>query len=209
MEGKRSLVVLLFFFVIASIGLGGYIIYDKLLSVKGNDAGCPKCEACNCANNSNCMDAIEPGEQLISTELGEIFISLNGDVYFEPNENMSQFAKSAFGSSGNYEPKSDKFPSPVSYVFSYKLNLTEVHSAIDVEFGNVSGNYSVIFVHNDGSVSELSYYAKNSDDSGNITLYKNVSGYTNIVAAVPDSDYDSNFAKLYDNCGNGIKYQSQ
>ena len=69
-------------------------------------------------------------------------------------------------------------------------------------FGNGGVNITLLFMHNNGNVSELSF---NYD---NMKLYKNVSGYSNIVSMVADSSEDGHDAKLYDTCGNGIDYTS-
>lgn len=150
------------------------------------------------------------GEQMIFSKIGTIYISTNGDVYFDPNDSAELFnekvdifkyAKNLLGEPKKYDIKSNKFMEG-HHTFNYKLDLTDVRSVEEFYFGNGGTNFSLLFIHNNGNISELSY----SDD--NLKQYKNISGYSNIVSMVVDQNEDGNGARLYDKFGNGIDYTS-
>jgi len=218
MEKKaRLLIFIIIMLIIITIGLGGFVIYDKLIKGDKEKFDCPpqncEVETCTCPN-ATCDKVGVPGEQMLYSQMGKVYISNSGEVYFNPSErinnegeiiDMTIYAKRLLGEPKNHNVKSDKFIGGESRTFSYKLDLQNVRSVSEAYFGNGECNFTLLFVHNNGNVSELSY----SDDySDRLKLFKNVSGYSNIVSVVVDQSEGGNGARLYDNCGNGIDYMS-
>ena len=223
MEKKNSLLgVFLAIFIIATLALGGYVVYHKFFKVDTNKQDCPKCDTCNSTGDISCEKTGVSGEQILFSKIGIIYISSVGDVYFNPEKsatiysvtyNVEEIAKKTFGNPNSLTVQSDKFfPTNSKEVFKYKLDLTNVRSVTEVELGNGGVNVTFIFIHNDGRVSELSFFDGGLEQMdgtrADLKLYKYVSGYSNIVSSVQDDDYSAHGAKLYDKCGNGIKYVS-
>ena len=69
-----------------------------------------------------------------------------------------------------------------------------------LQYGNGAVNQSIIFVHKDGTISELNFKSDNSKTTVNLT--KAVSGCSNIVSIVQYSNLGGHHAILIDSNGN-------
>lgn len=206
MEEKRSLLMLLS--IVTTIGLVGFVIYDKIIKDDNDVTNCQFNEVCNCSDIS-CDNSVV-GEQMIFAKIGIVYVSNTGEVYYKPSDlaningekvDMRTYAKTLLGVPNEYKVDSDKFMDGF-YTFDYKLDLSNVRAVSEFYFGNGGSNSTLLFIHNNGNVSELSY------NDGNLSKYKNVSGYSNIESMVVDQSDGGSGAKLYDKCGNGINYTS-
>ena len=90
-----------------------------------------------------------------------------------------------------------------NYFWGYKLDLKDIKAGYEVYFGNGGTSDSIIFIDKNGKINELyfEYLGK-----WNITLYKNVGDYKDIVSVVPNKGIASFFAILIDKDGNEFKY---
>ena len=208
---KKSSILMLIVGLVVGLGLT-FGVYYFFFRNETKVMECPKCEnqACNCPNTTCSKKGIK-GEQMLFSKIGTVYISENGEVYFNPSDNVTELGmekddmvnktKALLGNSKKYDIKSNKFMEG-HYTFGYKLDLSSVQSVSEFYFGNGGVNVTLLFIHDNGNVSELSY------DENDLKIYKNVSGYSNIASMVVDQDEGGNGAKLYDKCGNGINYTS-
>ena len=213
-KNNNILIILLIVFIFSTLVLGS-LLTTRTCNCESNitECKCEKCPACKCEKcpETNTCSKSVPGEQMLYADMGTIYVSKTGEVYFDPSKSaeffeekidISKYAKTLLGEPKSNTVTSNKFFEG-KHTFSYKLDLTDVRSADEFHFGNGGSNFTIIFIHNNGSVSELSY----GEES--LKLFKNISGYSDIVSVSEDDDEDGHSAKLYDKCGNGIKYTSQ
>ncbi len=214
MEKKKNLLIIsLCVIVVLLLSILAYLLFfDKKVENKPCET-CQKCEEktteCNCANANTCTKAGVAGEQMLFSEMGIVYISENGEVYFDPEGkvingegekiNILDYAKKTFGNPKKYDVGSNRFFEE-KHTFGYKLDISGVRSVIEAYFGNGGVYLTLVFVHNNGNISELTF------NGSSLKLHKNISGYNNIVAAVVDHDEAGSAVRLYDKCGNGIFY---
>ena len=190
--------ILLIIFIVLSICLGSFVVHDKVIT-KDNK----QIEACDFKNG-------QTDEQMIYSKIGIIYISKKGDVYFDPSNSadiygkkvdISSIAKKSLGNISKNEVKSTKFFEG-KHTFDYKLELSNVKLATEFTYGNGGTNDTILFVHNDGSVSSFEY-------NNELILTTNIKEYKNIISVVIDQDEDGSGALLIDKCGNSFKYTKQ
>jgi len=223
-KSKKSKVITVFLCVVlfCVFSLLLLIIFDKgelfgttICDKTTNE--CPKCEEkeCNCPTDTACSSSNQYKEQMLSTDIGVFFVTSKGEVYYEPGtkfttpENIEEntiisSAKKLLGNPGKYTITSnDKFADG-KRDFSYKLDLSSIRYATELSFGNGGFNSTIVLVSTNGTLSELSF----SDDDTGMMFNKNIKGFNNILAIVPDNSDGGIGAVAYDKCGNSYSYSS-
>ena len=212
MENKKSNGLLIFtiLLMIITIGLGAFIVYDKFIKEEKEVLYCPKENVVDKA----CETAGNHGELMLYSDMGLVFVNEHGDVYFDPFDDAEQYGekvdvvsytKKLLGNPKSYKVESVNFMQG-EHTFGYKLDLAGVQSVEEFYFGNGGLNMTLLFLHTDGTISELSIgYTKENLD---LKLFKKVSGYTDIVSIVTEASDDGVGAITYDKCGNAAYYDS-
>lgn len=226
MEKKSDLKgVLLGVFLVISLLLGGFIVYDKLLKKEGQlkckeECQCEKCEACeknttgcncpSCDSTSTVFYQNMVKNRKTTNDFGkgiEIVLDKNGNVYYRASK-----LKNPVGTKGSY--KIDGYAAGIdsngnlsNVLDGYKLNVSNVVAIYNVQFGQ-AGYRNYILIKADGTIAKLTYSGFSNYDNGdvptiNIEGFKEtVSGYKNIVGAVQSNSFDGTSYKLIDINGN-------
>lgn len=194
--GLISIIVILSLLV---VGLGGFVIYDKVLS---ND----KIEDNNIDNNNDNsnndikeddnkdyqynltkrteLQAVRNGyvEVVVDTD-GNAYLSLIGNLDYEDDEYLKNNLLKLQKSFKNYSPKNYISHGNKKTLNSYKLDIEKVLTVYFVNMGNGGSSYFV-FIKENGTLSYL------SNDSiiynGEINL-KNINSLDNVVSVVENT----------------------
>lgn len=160
----------------------------------------------NIASNNE-LEAINDTLCIATNDLGEIYIERNGNnVYYEPESNMTlNVVSTNYIHNTTYNPDPSNTMTDLTFT-GYKLDLENVQAAYAVRFGNGGYDYSIIFVHKDGSISEMNFKDSYSSDKINITLTKNIQSISNIVSVVQERSFGGSSAVLIDKDGNWYSY---
>ena len=180
------------------LGLGGYLIYDKVLN--NNE----KCKEENGKNNAqptetanetvalkynydlskrNNIQAVRKGyvEVLVDTE-GNSYLYIIGNLESLEDTQVKTNLESVNKKFKTYSPKGfDKYGS--KDLEAYKLNITDVLTAHYIEMGN-SGKGYFVFIRENGKVSYLDY--EKLIYNGEISL-KDINNLENIVSIVENT----------------------
>lgn len=224
---NTGLVVLVIILSLLVVGLGGFIVYDKVLSnneVENNDNNETNNIADNTQTNQNedaktnkeenknyqhnltkrtDLQAVRNGyvEIIVDTE-GNAYLTLIGNLDYEDNKDLKNNLLKLEKSFKKYSPKNYISYGGVKTLNAYKLNVEKVLTTYFVNMGNGGSSYFV-FVKENGTLSYL------SNDSiiynGEISL-KNISNLNNIVSIVENTytltpyaiDLNGNEISLYD-----------
>lgn len=156
---------------------------------------------------------------MMTAGVGKIVIDNSGEVYYIPGTNWKKENTPNWGEinlnilstsdiiSGNYKATSYDYPQDDEDIFKgYKINVSNVQSAYSVTYGNGHANESIILVHKNGNISELIFDMNDNTNKIDVTLVKNVSGYSNIVSVVPNNTFGGNSAILIGIDGNQFEY---
>jgi len=159
-SSKNRLIVLLIVFIVLTLGLGGYVGYDKLLKSKTNDIN----------NSSNAtslynyklskrttVQAVREGniEVLVDTN-GNAYLYTIGNLNYEDETQSNAYIQSIEKQFKSYSPKGYTSIDGSTELKAYKLNVTGVLTAYYVHMGNGGFSYFV-FVKKNGKLSYLSY----------------------------------------------------
>lgn len=223
-SGSKILIVVL---LIACLGLGGFIVYDKVIN---KDSNCPKEEnvVTNCTdkqvtetttnNNENTKEKTR-NNQILITKPGKIIVDKSGDAYLILDENYNNYNKiqnaTGMGKIGKYgEYKVDGYRNRMSMddteedmstFTGYKLDLSNIVSAYYVEIGQSDYHQTYLFVKEDGTVDMLAFEI---GTSAKAILEKNVSKQANIVSVTQSATFDSRIAQLVDKEGNTYDFDN-
>lgn len=229
-KSNKGLVFLVVILLFTSLGLGGYIVYDKVLNKDNN----PKVdETTSKEENIEENDNSEEEQEDVTTKTrttqilrvtsalrgakgGTIVVTKEGTVYFIPSENQKELEGiEKIGTYGEYELEDyitglgwDEVNQKTieDHKFNgYKLNLENVVSAYDIEIGN-SGEYqNYFFVKEDGTVDMLKFELASV---GKITTVfeKNVTEHPNIVSVTQSGGFGAFDAQFIDKDGNSYNY---
>lgn len=217
-NGKTGLIVLVVILSILVVGLASYIVYDKV--IKNVE------EVVNNENTHNNQEKNKNEEttdkigQVLNSSMGQFVVDKTGFVYYIPNEcwkknnaideyklNFTEESKKNLGQYGTYQLEVDISPGneEKDLVEAYKLDLSNIKSAYEVEFGNSGTMVYIIFIDNTGKVNELQFNVI-SPEQFSVKLYKDIRGYENIVSVVSNSSFGGQSAILIDKFGNEYNY---
>lgn len=216
--GVTLLICLLFILVIA---MAVWMVLDKTNIIQNNasngtNKGNENISNVNNQNNENSNDNNTSNSELeaindtlcISTnDLGEIYIEKNrNNVYYKPESNITlNIVSTNYIHNTTYNP--DPYNTMTDLTFTgYKLDLEDVQAAYAVRFGNGGYDYSIIFVHKDGTISEMNFEDSHSSGKINVTLTKNIQGISNIVSVVQNKTFGGYSTVLIDKDGNWYSY---
>lgn len=184
--GLVALVIILFLLV---LGLGGYIVYDKLLSNNSKS----NTESNNTTNNTASYSyaltkrttdqAVRQGyiEILVDTD-GNAYLYTIGNLDYENDAQIKTNIKKLEGQFEMYSPKGyNSYGS--TELKAYKLNMTNVLTTYYVHMGNGGFSYFV-FVKENGKLSYLSY--DKLINNGEIEL-KDANNIENVAAVVENT----------------------
>lgn len=189
-KNNKGIVTLLVVFIFTTLVLGGYLVYDKVLS-KGNVN-----DNTNAENNSTTNEENNENNEILNNEVGQVLNSMygifvidtDGSVYFKPNEkveNLGTFKKdTSLGTINTYQTKVYE-TSPSVYTFEgYKLDLTNIVSGYQITIGNGTLK-TIFFIDKLGNVFKVNFtYEKDIIDYSNI---EKLTSYSNIVSIVETS----------------------
>ena len=190
MEKKNTgLIVFIVILLLLVLGLGGFIVYDKVLSDKTTDN-----KNNNGTSNTNCptenqykYDVSKRKQtQVIKTQYLQVIVDTAGDAYvsviaypkYSGNDknNLIKFEKTF----KEYAPEGTWYfdPGEPDTISAYKLNVGKILSVSYVDVGN-GGTGGYIFIKENGT---LSFFLDNSIfGTGNIEV-KNIEGIKNVVS---------------------------
>lgn len=206
--GVALLICLLFVLVIA---MATWMVLDKT-NVIQNGTNNGTNNGGEVISNAN-LEAFNDMQTISIENLGKVYIDKTGNtIYYDPTYiNSNWFSNLTVATPniihhGNYNPD----PNSVANLSfnGYKLDLSNVQTAYGVRYGNGGANFSIIFVHKNGNISELNLNTTYSETANKttITLIQNVSGYSNIVSVVQNTSIDGSSAILIDANGNLYQY---
>lgn len=213
-RGNAGIVFLICALFVVIIAMGIYMLLDKTDSSQGivNDNGENTSNNIqeNVINSNSTLSAFTEMQTISIDNLGKVYIDNSGNtVYFDPtNINKDYFPNLTITTPDSIHYASYN-PDPTNSIANlsfngYKLDLTNVQTAYGIVYGNGSGNMSIIFVHKNGNISELSF--NNPSDQTSVALTKNVPGCSNIVSVVQHSTSDGHSAILIDTNGKSYHY---
>lgn len=186
-------------FALVALGLGGFIIYDKMLV----SAGAPKCvtaetEVKEETGEKSAADLNVTGFSTV-TSLGSIYVSKTGDVYLNPYMEGSEFSfanASEIGTKGTYMFKGEDFGTnfytdgnEIS-LEAYRIDVSNIVAIGDAGSGKGNTQRNILLIDASGNLNILSAMprwstTKNAFEYENIKgeLQKNVEGYTNVAGS--------------------------
>ena len=190
MENQKNnggLITLVIILLLLVLGLGGYIVYDKLL--RNNSES--NTESNNATNNTalyNYNLTKRTTNQAISQGYIEILADIEGNAYlytvgnldYEKDSQVKENIKNLEKQFKTYSPKGYTYFDGSTELKAYKLNVTNVLTVYYVHMGNGGFSYFV-FVKDNGTLSYLSY--DKIIYNGEINL-KNIDNIENIVSIV-------------------------
>lgn len=143
--------------------------------------------------------------------IGDIYIDKTGNnIYYDPTERNTIFSDLNIVSTDAIHSTTSNvsaaFPGQAESFNGYKLDLTNVESFYGVYNGNGGTNYSIIFVHKDGTISEMNFEDSHSSGKINVTLTKNIQGISNIISVVQNKTFGGYSTVLIDKDGNWYSY---
>lgn len=151
--------------------------------------------------------------------IGDIYIDKTGNnIYYDPTGRDTIFSDLNIVSTDAIHSTTSNvsaaYPGQAESFEGYKLDLTNVESLYGVYNGNGGTDYSIIFVHKDGTISEMNFKSSTSSDRIYVTLTKNIQGISNIVSVVQNCSFSGYSTVLIDKDGNwysynGINYYNQ
>ena len=189
-KNNSGLVALIIVLCLVVLGLGGYIVYDKVLSNNPNNS-----ESINENNNNNSLYnynlAKRTTDQAVRQGYIEILVDTDGNAYLYTFGNLDYENDSQLKTNIKNLEKKFETCSPKGYTYidgstelkAYKLNLTNVLTTYYVHMGNGGFSYFV-FVKEDGKLSYLSY--DKLINNGEIEL-KNINDLENVVSIVENT----------------------
>lgn len=201
-----------------------YFLCDKFLNKKV-DKECPICEKCDNnkkeevdTENNNCDEDLKELDQALFTGIGMIFVSRNGDVYYEPkayndplttydDNNLLEMAKKSYGESQKIKIDSEQIfnmslekDKKYYETMGYKLELSNIKNVFYSEYGKNNSNYVLAFVSYNGKVSIIKL------ENNEFTQPKKLSEYSNIVSVVKSTSETGTGLIFIDKCGNKYYY---
>lgn len=210
MENKNTgLIVLAVILSVAVLGLGGFIIYDKILS----DNTKVDVNENNFQNNED-KSAIDNSKISMTSFYGNsVAIVSNGEVYLNVNCNNALLEEQLKLFYGNEILKTlnktrqiykeytfDNFEYNNSNFMGMKLNTNNVSNVYEYIYGQSMGNdYGLILLNEDKTVSMISLYSLINGNSN----VKNISGLSNIEKIITENN-DGIY--IYAVNGNGEKF---
>jgi len=151
--------------------------------------------------------------QVLKTVAGELVLDLNDNLYYMPSLDSYYWSSDKLNVLstkdfvfGTYEAAGYKTLGASPYFEGYKINISDVQSMYKIVFGNGAPNVSIILVHKDGRISEITFTESYNTDTVEVKLTKHISGYSDIVNVVPFNGFGGNYAKLLNKSGNLIEY---
>ena len=195
------------------VGLSSYLIYDKVFgddNTKNNESDVIENNNMTHDNLSNVE--LDDNELVIEgifgqnlyTGVGNFVVDRTGLVYYIPEKSWIRFGseyklnfsnedKEKLGEYGIYQVEIDMYPSiddnVKDSIEAFKLNLSNIKSVYEIEIGNGGSAISIMFLSNDGKVSELNFVGE-TPNKVSLKFKKNIDGYNNIVSIIQDGSYD-------------------
>ena len=185
----RMLIALVIVLFLIILGLGGYIVYDKVLSnnaesnTEGNNATSSTTLYSYDLTKRTTNQATRQGyiEILADTD-GNAYLYTSGNLDYENDSQLKTNIKKLEGQFEMYSPKGyNSYGS--TELKAYKLNVTNVLTTYYVHMGNGGFSYFV-FVKENGKLSYLSY--DKLINNGEIQL-KDANNLENVVAVVENT----------------------
>lgn len=158
-KNNSNSILLIIILLLIVFGLGGYIVYDKVLSNNSTSSG----EINNTKSYSYTLtkrftnQAVRQGyiEILVDTD-GNAYLYTIGNLEYENNSQLKTNIKNLEKQFGTYSPKGYTYIDGSTELKAYKLNITNVLTTYYVHMGNGGSSYFV-FVKENGNLSYLSY----------------------------------------------------
>ena len=185
---------------------------------------CPICKECKCDDvkettseeTDNCSKDLRELDQALFTGIGMVFVSKDGDVYYEPKayydpgtstiNNLEEIAKKTFGEAQKYILDSENIfnmsldDSTKHEITGYKLDLKSIKSVYYTGYGNSSANYVFAFVSYGGDVSIMKF------ENDTLSSPKKLGEYTKITSVVKYTSEAGSGLMFIDKCGNKYYY---
>lgn len=226
METKNSkgLIFLVVVLLIATLGLGGYIVCDKMIKKDTSteiETNNEKVEGTqNMAEEKE--EQVQNVEKTRTTQVlhgvkgGDFIVSKDGNVYFIPSDKQKNAAEiSQIGTYGEYEvddyitglgwDETSQKTTEDHKFNGYKLNLENVVSVYNVDIGQTGDYQTFLFVEEDGTVDMLAFqlYAETKT-----VFEKNVSEHPNIVSVTQSAGFGAYIAQFIDKDGNSYNFDN-
>lgn len=224
-KASPALKILCVLFVLISLGLGGFIIYDKVMNDEGSAPQCAEvADDSEEAGNDDGGEAEAEGDITgfwKHTDAGVFFVTKKGDVYYEPAESPIYFLGShSFslkfdnsylpGIAGTYTV-SDKdidgleVGTPTESIrtrtFSgYKIDVEDIIAINEVGYGQQQVAFEFVLISKSGEASWLTIKPGYGSNVAKAKLTKKLGGYENVVNAIVTSanDYTTTILILSD-----------
>ncbi len=209
-KNNKLLTALMILCTMLSVAILSIISYDKFFRKVDEKKAI---ETKPVASNS-CIQGSNKNSQMLNTKMGMVFLTSDGDVYFEPTKEKGanlktsplEVAKKSLGKQEKYTLSSSKEFKDENYTFEgYKLDLCNIKAMYEFDFDNNKFNDTILLVSNNGRLSE---FAMTYDSNGNlvIELTKDIANYTDVVSVVKYDYLDGTGAYIIDRCGKKIEY---
>lgn len=210
-KSSNGLLILIIILLVGLIGLGGYIVYDKVITK--DDA--QKENQNVLQDDTGDIQSNNQTIQVLDSKIGRFIVDKDGSVYCDnPVDEYEgatvDFNNVSFAKSGTYEvedyvtgldyDESTKKTIELHNFVGYKLNLDNINSAYEVETGNGGVSEIIFFISKDGKVNELRF--SSNGNKLDITLEKNTSNHPNIVSVLRSLGFDAATYVLVDKDGN-------
>lgn len=230
-KSNKGLVFLVVILLFTSLGLGGYIAYDKMIKkdaspkietnneevVETKDTENEKEEQVQDVEKTRTAQILHGTPVLNGIKGGTIIVTKEGFVYFEPSETQKEAEGiEKIGTYGEYELEDyitglgwDEVNQKLTeeHKFNgYKLNLDNVVSAYDVDEGNGNAYQNYLFTQEDGTVDLLAFGYVNGITKA--VFEKNVSEHSNIVSVTQSAGFGADIIRFIDRDGNSYKFSA-
>ncbi len=216
-KSNKGLIVLVIILLIGVIGLGGYIVYDKVIN-KDNTPKTEKKEEIKNEETSEVEETVEETKQatqILNTDVGVFIVDKDGSVYYQKTADKFVGAEikiddNTIGTYGTYEvedyitglgyDESAKKPTEDHKFEGYKLDLENISSAYEIYTGNGGASDIIFFLSKDGKVNHLHFLS--TGKKVDVALKKDTCNYPNIVSVLQSSGFDAFEFVLVDKDGN-------
>lgn len=214
-KSNKGLIGLVIILLIGVIGLGGYIVYDKVIN-KDNEPKTEKKEEIKNEKTSDVEETVKETKQatqILNTDVGTFIVDKDGSVYYAKSVDNYQGVEiktddNTIGTYGTYEvsdyvtglgyDESTKKTTEDHKFEGYKLDLENISSAYDINVGQ--GGKILYFLSKEGKVNELRFIP--NGENSKIELKKDTCTKSNIVSVLQSSGFDAFEFVLVDKDGN-------
>lgn len=185
------------------IGLGGFLLYDKVLSSKDKSKIITETSTEKDSNNKD--DYVKTfyqnlkNNRTVSVDYDHninVVMDKEGNIYYSGDIVKSLGEKKEYSIDG-YQAGIDNNGKMSNVLSGYKLNVSDVVMFFYGASGN-GGWRDYIFVKSDGTIAKLTYSISYDKKVTIEKFEENVSGYTNIVGIQTANSWDAHGYKLID-----------